>query len=200
MSLSWLSPWLKPVVFLLALVPALVLMQRFYQNDLGPNPIEELTHTTGDWALYFLLGSLSISPIRRLLAQPNLIRFRRMLGLFSFFYATLHFGVWAYFDKQLNPSELLADLTLRRFIIAGMFALLILAVLAITSTAGWIRRLGKNWQRLHRLVYLAAAAAVLHYYWLVKIDTRLPLSFAVFLGILLLARFRPNKRTANLTR
>ena len=184
---------IKAVVFALALIPALLLIQRFLKNDLGPNPLEELTHTTGDWALYFLFASLSITPLRRLLAVPDLIRFRRMLGLFSAFYAALHFGVWAYFDKQLDASELLADLTLRRFIIAGMFALAILLVLTATSTNAAIRRLGKNWRRLHRLVYIAAAAAVLHYYWLVKADTRLPLAFAILLALLLLTRLQSEK-------
>ncbi len=171
----------------------MLLIQRFSNHDLGPNPLEELTHTTGDWALYFLFASLSITPFRRWLGMPDLIRFRRMLGLFSAFYASLHFGVWAYFDKQLDPAELIADLTLRRFIIAGIFALAILVILAATSTNDAIRRLGKNWQRLHRLVYIAAAAAILHYYWLVKADTRLPLAFAALLALLLLARLRSAK-------
>ena len=200
MSVNWRAPWLKPFVFTLALVPALLLLQRFLKNDLGPNPLEELTHNTGDWALYCLFASLTITPLRRLLAQPDLIRFRRMLGLFSGFYAFLHIGVWAYFDKQLDPSELLADLTLRRFIIVGMFAFVILLVLTLTSTMAAIRLLGKNWKRLHRLVYLAAAAAVLHYFWLVKADTRLPIAFAILLVILLLARLRPASRPQNLTR
>ncbi len=200
MSVNWRASWLKPLVFTLALVPALLLLQSFLKNDLGPNPLEELTHNTGDWALYCLFASLSITPLRRLLAQPDLIRFRRMLGLFSAFYALLHIGVWAYFDKQLDPTELLADLTLRRFIIVGMFALVILLVLTLTSTTAAIRLLGKNWQRLHRLVYVAAAAAVLHYFWLVKADTRLPIAFAIFLVILLLARLLPARRVTNLTR
>ncbi|WP_238325973.1 sulfite oxidase heme-binding subunit YedZ [Bryobacter aggregatus] len=200
MKSFWRSAAWKPAVFLLSLVPLAHLVWRFENNDLGPNPLEELTHVTGDWAIWFLLLSLAITPLRRLLGQPDLIRFRRLLGLFAAFYAVLHTGVWAYFDKQLDPTELIADLTLRRFIIAGMISLVILLILAATSTNASIRFLGKNWRRLHRLVYLAAALAVLHYYWLVKADTRLPLSYAGILLLLLLARTIPLRSNANLTK
>ena len=186
----WQQRWLKPLIFLVCLGPLFWLLNQAYRGELGPNPIETITHTTGDWTLWLLLLSLAITPVRRLLGQPELIRFRRMLGLFSLFYAVLHLVTWAWLDKLLDTTEMWADVTQRRFITVGMLSLVLMIPLGITSTKGWIRRLGgRNWQRLHRLVYLAAIAGVVHYYWLVKSDVRKPLFYGAVLLVLLALRF-----------
>lgn len=182
------SKWLKVVVWLACLVPAIWLTYGAFTNNLGPNPIEAITRGTGDWTLRLLLASLAITPARRLLGAPDLIRFRRMLGLWAFFYAFLHLMTWVWLDKFFDPAEMWADVVKRKFVTAGMAGFLCLLPLAITSTTGWIRRLGKNWQRLHRLAYLAAAAGVVHYWWLVKSDIRLPLLYGVILASLLALR------------
>jgi methionine sulfoxide reductase heme-binding subunit len=170
--------WSKILLFAVCLAPLFRLAWRAYQSDLTANPIEYITHFTGDWAIRFLLITLAVTPLRKLLHAPFLIRYRRMLGLFAFFYASLHFTTWFAIDKFFDMHEILADFTKRRFIIAGLTAFLCMLPLAVTSTAGWIRRLGgKRWQFLHRLVYLSAIAAVVHYYWLVKSDIRLPLLY-----------------------
>ena len=159
-----------------------------FTNNLGPNPIEAITRGTGDWTLRILLASLAITPARRLLRQPDLIRFRRMLGLWAFFYAFLHLMTWVWLDKFFDPAEMWADVVKRKFVTAGMAGFLCLLPLALTSTTGWIRRLGKNWQRLHRLAYVAAAAGVVHYWWLVKSDIRLPAMYGAILFALLAMR------------
>lgn len=180
------SKWTKVVVFLLCLVPLAILIWRGFHRDLTANPIEFITHTTGDWTLRFLVITLAISPLRKILHQPLLIRFRRMLGLFAFFYVCLHFATWIGIDKFFNWTEMWKDVQKRRFITAGFTGFLLLVPLAITSTAGWIRRLGgKRWQMLHRLVYLTAILGVVHYYWLVKSDVTKPLEYASMVGILL---------------
>jgi len=181
----------KALVFLLCLAPLALLVWRGAQQSLGANPIEFITHATGDWTLRFLLLTLAITPARRLLNTPGLIRYRRMLGLFAFFYGTLHLTTYVWLDKFFDLPEMLKDVAKRRFITAGALALLVMAPLAITSTADWIRRLGgRNWQRLHRLVYLSAAAGVVHYWWLVKSDIREPAAYAVALVVLLGFRAR----------
>jgi sulfoxide reductase heme-binding subunit YedZ len=180
---------------LLALLP-LVLMAASLLRDLGPNPIEYITHGTGDWTLRFLLITLAITPLRRILKQPGLIRFRRMLGIFAFFYACLHLTTWLWLDKFFDPQEMVADIAKRRFITMGMLGFLLLLPLALTSTAGWIRRLGKNWRRLHRLIYASALAGVIHYWWLVKSDIRLPLLYGVILVVLLSLRLVKARRSA----
>jgi len=186
----WLSGWTKALVCLLCLVPFLNLSWRFYQNKLTANPIEFITHYTGDWTIRFLLITLAITPLRGILNQPQLIRFRRMLGLLAFFYACLHFTTWIGLDKQFDTREMWEDVIKRRFITAGMTGLLLMAPLAVTSTAGWVRRLGyRRWQLLHRLVYISALAGVIHYYWLVKSDIRLPAMYAGILAVQLLYRF-----------
>jgi sulfoxide reductase heme-binding subunit YedZ len=183
-KLSWIAA--KSVVWLLCLEPVCELIWRGFHGELGANPVEFITHTTGNWTLRLLLITLTITPARKLLKQPQLTRFRRLLGLFAFFYASLHFTTWFWLDKQLDPTEMLKDVVKRPFITMGFLGLVSMIPLAITSTAGWIRRLGgKNWQRLHRLVYLAAMAGVVHYYWLVKSDVRLPVMYGVLLTILL---------------
>jgi sulfoxide reductase heme-binding subunit YedZ len=162
------SRWAKITVFLLCLVPVLWLAWRAWQADLTANPIEYITHFTGDWTIRLIVLTLAVTPLRRLLRVPELIRFRRMIGLFAFFYGSLHFLTWFGLDKFFDFHEILKDVLKRRFIIAGFAAFLSMLPLAITSTTGWIRRLGgKRWQRLHRLIYFSAIAAVIHYYWLV---------------------------------
>ncbi len=183
------SRWAKALLFLLCLVPMVLLAVRGLRQDLGANPIEFITHATGTWTLRFLLITLTVTPLRRLAGVPLLIRYRRMLGLFAFFYAVLHFVTYIWLDKFFDTSDIFKDIVKRPFITVGFAAFLCLIPLAITSTKGMIRRLGgKRWQRLHRLIYASAALGVVHYYWLVKSDVRLPLFYAAILGILFLYR------------
>ena len=178
------SRWLKPVIVILALVP-LVFMAAAVLSGTLANPIEYITHGTGDWTLRFLLITLAITPLRWLLQQPDLIRVRRLFGLAAFCYGFLHLMTWLWLDKFFDPHEMIADVIKRRFITMGMLGFVLMIPLAITSTRGWIRRLGKNWLRLHRLIYLSALAGVIHYWWLVKSDIRLPLLYGVILFVLL---------------
>jgi methionine sulfoxide reductase heme-binding subunit len=181
---------LKIATFLLCLLPVLILAWRGTHAGLGANPVEFVTHSTGDWTLRLLLITLAVTPARRLLEMPSLIRFRRMFGLFTFFYACLHFLTYIWFDKFFDMEAMLKDIGKRPFITIGFASLLLMIPLAVTSTAAWIRRLGgKRWQRLHRLIYLIAAGGVIHYYWLVKSDTRLPALYGAILGVLLAYRW-----------
>ncbi len=174
------------LVFILCLVPLMRLGWKAYQQDLGANPIEVITHATGDWTMRFLLITLSITPLRKLLKQPWLIRFRRMFGLFAFFYVSLHFLTYIWLDKFFNVHDMLADVVKRKFITVGFAGFVLLIPLAITSTTGWIRRLGgKRWQALHRLIYISAIAGVIHYLWLVKADMTKPLEYGFILFVLL---------------
>jgi methionine sulfoxide reductase heme-binding subunit len=183
------SRWTKAFLFLLCLVPLLRLMWGYTHNELGANPIEYITHKTGDWIIRFLLITLSVTPFRILLNQPKLARFRRMLGLFAFFYGCLHLTTWVWLDKFFDVHEMWVDVVKRRFITVGMTGFVLLIPLAITSTSGWVRRLGfVRWQRLHRLVYFSALAGVIHYYWLVKSDVRLPLLYGGILALLMAYR------------
>jgi len=180
------SKWTKVVVFLFCLAPLGILIVRAVQGNLTANPIEFITHTTGDWTLRFLVITLAITPLRKILRLPQLIRFRRMLGLFAFFYACLHFSTWIGLDKFFDWTEMWKDVQKRRFITVGFTGFVLMIPLAITSTAGWIRRLGgKRWQTLHRAIYVSATAGVIHYYWLVKSDVRKPLQYAAMVGVLL---------------
>jgi sulfoxide reductase heme-binding subunit YedZ len=168
---------------------------------LGPNPVEALEHGTGDWTLRFLLITLAITPLRKLLRVPALIKFRRMLGLFAFFYGCLHFTTYLWVDKFFNIHEILADIVKRKYITVGFLAFVLLVPLAVTSTAGWIRRLGgKRWQRLHRLIYFSAIAGVIHYVWLVKADIHKPLEYGAILAVLLLYRIVVWQRQLSTTR
>jgi sulfoxide reductase heme-binding subunit YedZ len=176
---------LKVAVFLAALVPLTRLGLKAYQGNLGANPIEVITHATGDWTIRFLLITLSITPLRRITGWQGWIRFRRMLGLFAFFYGLLHLTTWLWLDKFFNVHEMIADILKRRFITVGMAALLLMSPLALTSTKGWIRRLGKRWQKLHRLIYVSAILGVIHYWWLVKADVSKPQTYAIILAVLL---------------
>ena len=180
------SRWTKLAAFLLCLTPLASLAWRGLHQGLGANPIEYITHATGDWTLRFLVITLSVTPVRKLLNLPQLIRFRRMLGLFAFFYGCLHFTTYIWLDKFFDSSEMIKDVIKRPFITAGFVGFALMIPLAITSTAGWIRRLGgKFWQRLHRLIYASAAAGVIHYYWLVKSDVRKPVMYAAIVMLLL---------------
>jgi methionine sulfoxide reductase heme-binding subunit len=195
---------LKVVVFLAALIPLGRLAWKAYRDMLGANPIEVITHSTGDWTLIFLLLTLSITPLRRLSGQLWLIRFRRMLGLFAFFYGCLHFTTYIWLDKFFDLHEMLADVAKRKFITVGFSAFILMIPLALTSTQGMIRRLGKRWTTLHRLIYISAIAGVIHYWWLVKADVRKPAYYAVVVIVLLGYRFvaaqRKKAMNARLTR
>jgi len=181
--------WLKPPVFLLCLIPAAVLVWQGLHDGLGANPVEYVQHFTGDWTLNFLCITLAITPLRKLTGQPWLIKFRRMFGLFAFFYVCLHFLTYLWPDQQFNFAGMLKDVAKRPFITMGFTGFVLMIPLAITSTAGMIRRLGgKRWQRLHRLIYVSAVAGVIHYYWLVKSDVRVPLLYAGIVGALLFYR------------
>jgi methionine sulfoxide reductase heme-binding subunit len=181
--------WTKVLVFLLCLIPFFSLVERALHNRLGANPVEFLQHSTGDWILRFLIFTLAITPLRKLLNLPDLIRFRRMLGLFAFFYACLHFLTYLGPDQSFNLSAMWKDVAKRPFITVGFLGFVLLIPLALTSTTGWIRRLGgKRWQMLHRVIYISAIAGVVHYYWLVKSDVRKPLFYGALVAILLLWR------------
>jgi methionine sulfoxide reductase heme-binding subunit len=178
----------KIFIFLAALVPLERLIWRFFHGKLGANPIEVITHSTGDWTLILIMVTLSITPLRNLTKQYWLIGVRRMIGLFAFFYGCLHFTTYIWLDKFFDVHEMIKDVYKRPFITAGFTAFVLMIPLALTSTKGWIRRLGKNWQRLHRLIYITAIAGVVHYIWLVKADLRKPLQYAFVLSVLLVYR------------
>ena len=193
---------MKPVVFAAALVPFAHLVWRGYNGNLTADPLVEITNETGIWTLRFIVITLAITPVRRLSGWHPIIRFRRMLGLFAFFYASLHFLTYVIGDRFASldfPDGFVAwstfvnlmasiweDIAKRPYITVGFIALVSMAPLALTSTAGWIRRLGgRNWQRLHRLVYLAGIAGVTHYWWKVKADTLHPIIYAAIVALLL---------------
>src|SRR5580692_2616795 len=178
--------WFKPVVLLACLIPLALLGWKAYNHALGANPIEVITHATGDWTLRFLIITLAITPIRKLTGRLWLIRYRRMFGLFAFFYGALHFLTYIWLDKFFDLHDMLHDIAKRRFITVGFAGFVLLIPLALTSTKGWIRRLGgKRWQALHRLIYFSAIAGVVHYLWLVKADIREPAKYAAILAVLL---------------
>ena len=159
----------KPLVFLLALVPLAGLIFIVLTGRTSANPAEDILLTTGIWALRFLLATLTITPLRRLTGWNVLIQYRRMLGLFTFFYATVHLVSYIAFDRFFAFDEILADIAKRPFITAGMAAFVLMLPLAVTSTKGWIRRLGRRWQMLHRIIYVCAMAGCLHFIWKVKV-------------------------------
>jgi sulfoxide reductase heme-binding subunit YedZ len=181
--------WTKVLVFAAGLAPIFWLCWRAWNQNLTANPIEYITHFTGDWTIRFIVFTLAVTPLRKVLGLPDLIRFRRMIGLYAFFYGTLHFLTYIWLDKFFDLAEMLKDVEKRRFITAGFTAFLLMAPLAATSTTGWIRRMGgKRWQRLHRLIYVSGIAGVVHYYWLVKSDIRLPAMYGALVGVLLVYR------------
>lgn len=181
--------WLKIGIFLLALIPLSKLAINAYTDNLGANPIEKITHRTGYWTLTFLLITLTITPLRRLTGWSWLVRLRRMLGLFTFFYASLHFSTYLVLDQFFDWANITKDIIKRPYITVGFSAFVLLILLAITSNNRLTKRLGgKRWRLLHRLVYLIAIFGVVHFWWLVKKDIREPLIFALLLGMLLAIR------------
>lgn len=179
----------KIAIFLAALIPLGRLGWKALHGGLGANPIEFITHSTGDWTLILVLTTLSITPLRRLTRQYWLIAVRRMIGLFAFFYGTLHFLTYIWLDKFFDVHEMVKDIAKRPFITVGFSAFVLMIPLALTSTAASVRRLGgKNWQRLHRLIYLTGILGVVHYLWLVKADRHKPLEYGAALALLLLYR------------
>jgi len=184
----------KAAVWIAALTPALWLLWDYGRGNLSVNPIEDITHRTGWWTLTLLTTALAITPIRRVTGWHDIIRFRRLVGLFAFFYATLHLLVYVVLDRFFAFGTVLEDIAERPFITVGFAAWLILLALASTSTRGWIRRLGRKWQRLHRLVYLAGVLGAIHFYWKVKADTREPWIFIAILAVLLGSRLPPVRR------
>jgi len=187
----------KVAIFAASLVPAGLLVRGILAGDLGVNPAETIQLATGRWALKFLLLSLAVTPVRRLTGWNVVIQFRRMLGLFAFFYATLHFAAYWAFDLTFAFGAMIADVFKRPFIALGFTAFLLLIPLAVTSTKGWIRRLGKRWTVLHRLVYVSAILAVCHFAWKVKVFTGDPVVYAGVLVLLLAFRVVWQLRTAS---
>ncbi|MEP6882947.1 MAG: protein-methionine-sulfoxide reductase heme-binding subunit MsrQ [Dokdonella sp.] len=183
---------IKPLVFALALVPLALLIWKTSQNALGPDPVARLEHSTGIWALRFLLATLAITPLRKLSGWNALIRFRRMLGLFAFFYASLHLTIYLVVDLGGFWSQILVEIAKKPFVTVGFLAWLLMIPLAITSTKGMMRRLGRNWQRLHRLVYISGALAALHFLWQVKYGKTIaalePVVYAAIFLTLMLTR------------
>ncbi|MGH8119320.1 MAG: sulfite oxidase heme-binding subunit YedZ [Gammaproteobacteria bacterium] len=179
---------MKKIVFLLCLVPFAVLIFNALTDNLGTNPIEAIRLFTGDWTLYFLLLTLAVTPVRRVFHWNELIRYRRMLGLYAFFYANLHFFSYLILDQFFDWQEIWLDVLKRPYITIGTAAFVMLIPLAVTSTNNMMKRLGKNWKRLHSLIYVAATLGILHFLWLVKADVRKPLLLGAILVILLVLR------------
>lgn len=204
----WIRWVVKPIVFAAGLLPLAILIWRALHADLGADPLAAITHDTGDWTLRFIVITLAMTPVRRLTHVNWLIRFRRMLGLYAFFYGSLHFliyvvadrfaglefqdGIWAWSTARALVASIWEDIYKRPYITVGFIGLVAMAPLAITSTTGWIRRLGgRNWNRLHRLIYVTAVAGVVHYWWLVKADILHPAIYASLVAILLGFRLLP---------
>lgn len=179
---------LKPIVFIAALVPLALLVSGALRGELGANPIETVTHQTGLWTLILLIATLAITPIRRLTGVHWVIQYRRMVGLFAFFYGLLHLMTYVWLDQFFDFHAMLKDIYKRPFITAGFTGFLLMVPLALTSTKWAIRKLGKRWQALHRLVYFSALAGVIHFLWLVKKDIQEPVNYAIVLGLLMTVR------------
>lgn len=177
--------WVKAGLFVLCLVPFGHLVYGAVLNTLGANPIEAVTRSTGWWTLFLLMATLTVTPLRRVSGMNWLLRLRRMLGLFAFFYALMHFVTFVWFDHWFDVAEIFKDVIKRPFITVGFSAFVLFLPLALTSTNAMVRRLGRTWQRLHRLVYAIAVLGVLHYWWLVKRDLTEPLIFGLLLVFLL---------------
>lgn len=184
-GIDWRWVGLKALAHALALLPLALLVRGVVLDSLGADPVAEITHATGTWALRLLLLGLALTPLRRITGQAWPIRFRRLVGLYAFFYACLHLATWLVLDLGGFWTQVFDDLVKRPYIMLGFAAWLCLLPLAITSTRGWMRRLGRRWGQLHKLVYGAGVLAVAHYIWLVKADLREPLMYAAILGLLL---------------
>lgn len=180
------NKWTKVPVFLLCLVPAGIIVWEGFHGDWGPNPTQFLEHATGDWILRFLAITLTVTPLSKIAGLKQLVRFRRMLGLFAFFYAFIHFSLYLGLDQVLDFHGVWADVMKRKYITVGFTGFVLMIPLAITSTAGMVRRMGyRRWQMLHRAIYVSAVAGVIHFYWLVKSDVHLPLIYAAIMAVLL---------------
>lgn len=194
-SSKTISYIIKPALFLVCLVPFITLVTGAVNNTLGTNPVETMTHETGEWTLRFLLVTLMVTPLRRLSGKSWLIKLRRMLGLYAFFYACLHFLTYIWFDQYFDWTEVIKDIPKRPFITVGFTAFVLLIPLAATSNNRMMRRLKKNWVKLHKLVYVIAVLGILHFLWLVKADTLEPLIYAGILLMLLGYRAYYQRRT-----
>ena len=193
---QWRRRVFKPAVFLACLTPLALLLYHFFSDQLSANPVEDITNTTGIWTLRFIVITLAITPLRWLTGINQLINYRRPIGLFAFFYGSLHFTVFFFLDHQFDFAAMWQDFVKRPYITAGFTAFVLMIPLAITSTTGWIRRLGgRRWNLLHRLIYITALAAVLHYFWKVKLDATYPIYYgigvATLLGVRLWRNYRP---------
>jgi methionine sulfoxide reductase heme-binding subunit len=177
--------WIKALAHSLCLLPLGLLIYNTLQNNLGADPVAVLTHKTGEWALRFLLVCLAVTPLRKIIGHAWPQKFRRLLGLYAFFYASLHLLVYLFVDLQQYWAQIFDDIIKRPFITVGFAAWLLLIPLAITSTKGWIKRLGKRWATLHKAIYVIAVLGVVHFWWLVKSDIREPLIYASILALLL---------------
>lgn len=180
--------YVKPLVFVICLMPVAMLFWDGFNDALGANPIEKITHRTGDWALRFLLITLAITPLRKLFGWKQLLRLRRMLGLFAFFYVCVHFSIYIVFDHFFDVNEIIKDIVKRPYVTVGFTAFILLIPLAVTSTNKMKKRLGKRWKQLHQLVYVIAVLGILHYLWLVKADVLQPVIHAMVLLFLLSVR------------
>lgn len=178
----------KSILFLVCLAPFLLMAWDTINADLGANPVESLTHRSGDWALRILLVTLAVSPLRQLSGWSRIVAYRRMVGLFAFFYAVLHFVVWIWLDQHFNWAEMLEDVVKRPYITVGFAAFILLIPLVLTSSSYAMRTLGRKWKTLHKSVYLIGVLAVLHYLWLVKADKLEPIIYGIVLILLLLFR------------
>ena len=188
------AKFVKPIVFLLCLVPLGALIWDGFQGALGANPIEKVTHITGQWTLRFLLLTLFVTPARKILGWHYLLRLRRMLGLYTFFYACLHLLTYLVLDQFFDVNEIIKDILKRPYITVGFSAFVLLIPLAITSTNSMMKRLGRRWKSLHQLVYVIAVLAILHFLWLVKADNLEPLIYAFVLILLFAARIWLQRR------
>lgn len=187
---------LKPAVFITALIPFFVLVLRVMQNDLGPDPAQELAKETGEWTLRFLLLTLALTPLRQLTGKPQFVRIRRMVGLFTLFYATVHFLAWMSFLLAFRWVAIGEELVQRPFITVGFAAYLILLALGITSPQFMVRKLGKNWKKLHRTIYLAAILGVIHLLWILRTDVGEAAFYGLIVAILLGFRVLKNRKPA----
>lgn len=179
----------KPAVWIACLTPLSLLVLHAFRGELSANPVEDVTNTTGIWTLRLIVATLAITPLRWLTGINQLIQYRRVVGLFAFFYGSLHFLTYFILDHQLQFGGLWDDVKKRPYITAGFTAFVLMIPLAITSTTRWIRRMGgRNWNLLHRLIYITALAAVLHYFWKVKLDTTNPIYYGLVVGALLAVR------------
>ena len=188
------SAYAKPVAHLLCLTPLMVLLWAAFHDGLGANPVERLTHETGEWTLRFLLITLSMTPLRQWTGLASWIRFRRLLGLYTFFYLSCHFMIWFIADHSLDLTGMIEDIVERPYITLGFSALMLMLPLAITSNQAMIRRLGKKWKTLHQLIYLIISLGILHFVWLVKADYLEPTIYAIIALILLVHRVGQMKR------